>query len=231
MMMEIQHKNIVKYLTSFSDDSTNTVCIIMEYCGNLNLRDIFQRKEFLKSLTNEKNVCLMIRILASALHYIHQQGIIHRDIKPANILCDIDDQRDKFDLKLVDFGLAKVMENKTKSGRLYAKTFCGTPIYMSPEVLKNQRYGSPTDIWSFGAVISFICNEGKDLVNQETDVISWDGGIVVDRKRYSIYLQKIVGDMLNPDEDMRPNAEQILRNTKNLIDILVDAQSKARAKP
>ena len=69
----IQHKNIVKYLTSFSDDSTNTVCIIMEYCGNFNLKDIFQRKMFLKSLTNEKNVCLMIRILASALHYIHQQ--------------------------------------------------------------------------------------------------------------------------------------------------------------
>ena len=72
MMMKIQHKNIVKYLTSFSDDSTNTVCIIMEYCGNLNLRDIFQRKEFLKSLTNEKNVCLLIRNLASALHF-HQQ--------------------------------------------------------------------------------------------------------------------------------------------------------------
>ena len=102
---------------------------------------------------------------------------------------------------------------------------------MSPEVLNNQRYGSPTDIWSFGAVISFICNEGKDLFAQETDVISWDGGIVVDRKRYSIYLQKIVGDMLKPDEDMRPNAEQILKNTKNLIDILADAQSKARAKP
>ena len=97
MMMEIQHKNIVKYLTSFSDDSTNTVCIIMEYCGKFNLKDIFQRKKFLdlKSFTNEKNVCLMIRILASALHYIHQQGIIHRDIKPANILCDIDDQRYK----------------------------------------------------------------------------------------------------------------------------------------
>ena len=71
----------------------------------------------------------------------------------------------------------------------------------------------------------------RNNCTQETDVISWDGGIVVDRKRYSIYLQKIVGDMLNPDEDMRPNAEQILRNTKNLIDILTDAQSKARAKP
>ena len=97
---------------------------------------------------------------------------------------------------------------------------------MSPEVLNNQRYGSPTDIWSFGAVISFICNEGKDLFAQETFVISWDGGIVVDRKRYSIYLQKIVGDMLKPDEDMRPNAEQILRNTTNLIDILADARAK-----
>ena len=77
MMMEIQHKNIAKYLTSFSDNSTNTVSIIMEleYCGNFNLKDIFQSQSqmFLKSLTNEKNVCLMIRILASALHYIHQQ--------------------------------------------------------------------------------------------------------------------------------------------------------------
>jgi len=67
-------------------------------------------------------------------------GIIHRDLKPANILV----HQDTF--KLCDFGFAKFFG---ESARM-ARTCVGTPIYMSPQVLKQKHYTSKTDIWSLG---------------------------------------------------------------------------------
>ena len=232
ILIKLQHKNIVKYLTSYTDDSTNDLCIIMEYCGNANLEDFIKRKLKLISESTEKFACIAIKLLASALDYIHEQGIIHRDIKPANILCDLDKQTGKVDFKLADFGLAKVME-KSKSGRRYAESYCGTEIYMSPEVLKGQMYGTPTDIWSLGAVIYFICNGGKDLFANEKDVMKWRGGVgksILEEKMYSIYLQKIVTDMLSPEEDIRPTANQLWQKSKNLLDILMDSQPKPKSR-
>ena len=215
ILMKLQHKNIVKYFNAFMDDSTNDLFIIMEYCDR-NLEDGIKEMGI---NTDERNVGMTICQLASALSHVHQKGIIHRDIKPANILCK-NTEKDTIILKLADFGLAKVM-NKTPSGRNYAGTYCGTPIYMSPEVLKEKRYGTPTDIWSFGAVISFVCNGGKDLFTNEKDVLKWRGGkSTLDEKEYSIYLQKIVTNMLSPEEDSRLKAYEIWKKTTNLIDVL-----------
>ena len=50
------------------------------------------------------------------------------------------------------------MKNRTHLGQQYARTQIGTPIYMSPEALKGERYGTPTDIWLLGATISNPCN-------------------------------------------------------------------------
>ena len=69
-------------------------------------------------------------------------GIIHRDLKPANILVD----KDTF--KICDFGFAKLFND---GGRM-ARTFVGTPIYMSPQVLNQKQYTSKTDVWSLGVM-------------------------------------------------------------------------------
>ena len=69
-------------------------------------------------------------------------GIIHRDLKPANVLVD----KDTF--KICDFGFAKFFN---EAGKM-AKTFVGTPIYMSPQVLCQKPYTTKTDIWSLGVM-------------------------------------------------------------------------------
>ena len=81
--------------------------------------------------------------ITSALGYLHGLNIIYRDLKPENILLDA-----KGNIVLTDFGLCK--EN-LKFGDT-TTTFCGTPEYLAPEVLRKQDYGRSVDWWCLGVV-------------------------------------------------------------------------------
>ncbi len=88
----------------------------------------------------------------------------------------------------------------------------GTPIYMAPEVLTEfQSYSFPADIWSFGALISYMCN-GEHLFMSEDDVFDWGIQNPVPR-HYSAKLRGLVTRMLHPNRKQRPNAEYILNET------------------
>lgn len=82
--------------------------------------------------------------ITSAIGYLHEIKIIYRDLKPENILLDKDGH-----IKLTDFGLCKegVAQGDTTS------TFCGTPEYLAPEVLKKQEYSNSVDWWCVGVVL------------------------------------------------------------------------------
>ncbi|XP_054721932.1 LOW QUALITY PROTEIN: serine/threonine-protein kinase Sgk2-like [Uloborus diversus] len=82
--------------------------------------------------------------ITSALGYLHSEGIIYRDLKPENILLDY-----KGHVVLTDFGLSKegLAEKDTTT------TFCGTPEYLAPEVLRKQAYDKSVDWWCLGAVL------------------------------------------------------------------------------
>lgn len=70
-----------------------------------------------------------------AFKSLHNAGVIYRDLKPENILLDVDGH-----IKVTDFGLSKVTELDKKT-----YTFCGTPEYLAPEILKNQGYTRSVD--------------------------------------------------------------------------------------
>ncbi|RKP27352.1 serine/threonine-protein kinase Sgk2, partial [Syncephalis pseudoplumigaleata] len=80
--------------------------------------------------------------ILSALEYLHELGFVYRDLKPENLLLDSEGH-----IRLVDFGLAK------NTGEGKTSTFCGTPEYLAPEVLRRQRYGKEVDWYCFGSVI------------------------------------------------------------------------------
>ena len=90
----------------------------------------------------------MIEQLLDALDYLHDMDIVHRDLKPENLL--FKDPSHDADLMVTDFGLAKAVEADH-----FLSTTCGSPHYVSPEVLKNTGHGKPVDMWAVG-VITYV---------------------------------------------------------------------------
>ncbi|PVV05007.1 hypothetical protein BB560_000473 [Smittium megazygosporum] len=96
--------------------------------------------------------------IASAIKYLHGNNVTHRDIKLENILISLDDNNKICDIKLADFGLARMVGDNEMM-----KTMCGTPSYLAPEVFCNPRealYTKSVDVWSLGVVL-YAMNTGE----------------------------------------------------------------------
>lgn len=83
-----------------------------------------------------------------ALKYMKDEKIIHRDIKPKNILIH------KGNIKISDFGVAKIINEHNFDKETV--TFSGTVQFMSPQILRQDKYTFQTDIWSLGITIYFM---------------------------------------------------------------------------
>lgn len=115
------------------------VYFVMEYVSGGDLMLHIQRKQF--SLRQAKYYAAEVLL---ALEYFHANGIIYRDLKLDNILLTLDGH-----VKVADYGLCKedMWHGSTTS------TFCGTPEFMAPEILLEQRYGRAVDWWAFGVLM------------------------------------------------------------------------------
>lgn len=115
------------------------VYFVMEYVSGGDLMLHIQREQF----TPRRAKFYAAEVLL-ALEYFHKQGIIYRDLKLDNILLTLDGH-----VKVADYGLCKedMWFGNTTS------TFCGTPEFMAPEILLEQRYGRAVDWWAFGILI------------------------------------------------------------------------------
>eukprot|EP00455_Lapot_gusevi_P001367 TRINITY_DN10560_c2_g2_i6.p1 TRINITY_DN10560_c2_g2~~TRINITY_DN10560_c2_g2_i6.p1 ORF type:complete len:182 (+),score=22.87 TRINITY_DN10560_c2_g2_i6:115-660(+) len=99
--------------------------------------------------------------MLDALTYMHSKSIIHRDLKPENVLLQ---SKSEDVIKLSDFGLSRTLGS---SGR--AKTLCGTPQYLAPEVTHSPSgYTKQCDMWSLG-VILYILLSGSPPFDEDSD--------------------------------------------------------------
>ena len=95
-----------------------------------------------KSRLEEEEIQPIAKGLCDGLKYIHNMGFIHRDIKPDNIVLQFGVP------KICDFGWAN------DCGELdLCKSYCGTPLYLSPEMIRKQYYGRSVDVWAVGLVV------------------------------------------------------------------------------
>ncbi len=104
--------------------------------------ELFQHLRTAKFFKEDK-VRFYAASIGLALDYLHNKGIIYRDIKPENILIGEDGY-----LKLIDFGMAKIVKDNEK-----ATSFCGTPEYLAPEIITGEGHNRSADWWSFGILI------------------------------------------------------------------------------
>lgn len=114
--------------------------MVMECCDGGELFDELERRQCFP----EEEAVELVRQTLSALDYLNSHDIVHRDLKLDNILFADADRRS---IKLSDFGFAVVRSNNE-----LLKACCGTPGYVSPEVLLKKGYTDKCDMWSLGVV-------------------------------------------------------------------------------
>lgn len=90
----------------------------------------------------------IVRQIAEALSAAHAAGVVHRDIKPANVMV-----RDDGHVKVLDFGLARLVRGMNEGGETGSGVLVGTPRYMSPEQVRGEAAGPPSDVFSLGIVL------------------------------------------------------------------------------
>ena len=118
----------------------------------------------------------MARQIASALDAAHQRGILHRDLKPANIILSDGSGSKEPTAKLLDFGIAKLMDAPDGEGddatRTVAGAVVGTAAYMSPEQAEGKPLDARSDIFSFGAVLYELLSGRRAFAGDSTAQVS-----------------------------------------------------------
>ena len=144
LLRATDHPNIIKLYETFEDKQY--IYLIMEECNGGELFERLALNAKNHKLYTEKDAAKLMKQILEAVNYLHHHGICHRDLKPENIL--ISSMGDNFQLKLIDFGLSKVL--KTLNGLMKDKV--GTVYYMAPEVLQG-KYNIKCDVWSCGVIL------------------------------------------------------------------------------
>ncbi len=142
----LSHPNIVTVFELAEDEAVTY--IVMEFVPGRSLRDLMSDST---PMPLDRKLSL-IRQMAEALDFAHENGIIHRDVKPANILVT-----DAGVAKIADFGVAKIVSQQTMSATGAA---VGTPSYMSPEQILAKGVDGRSDQFSL-AVIAYELLTGK----------------------------------------------------------------------
>lgn len=139
ILKSLHHENIVSFVKFFEDK--HFFYAVLEKCdGGELFHQIVSRRQF-----TEEDASALCRQMASALAYLHGQGVVHRDVKAENFL--FKSKGADSIIKLIDFGM---------SARLpecgYLTDLCGSPHYISPELI-SKRYNQGADMWAFGVMI------------------------------------------------------------------------------
>jgi serine/threonine-protein kinase len=144
----LNHPNIVT-VSACGQTLDGRMYMIMEYVSGPSLAEVLAALR--PGLVPVPRAVRLLRQLAGALAEAHDAGILHRDVKPDNLVLtgspDVDEQ-----LKILDFGLAKLMLDVDLAALTRKGEVFGTPWYMAPEQAMGESVDSRTDIYAFGAV-------------------------------------------------------------------------------
>ena len=141
------------------------------------------------------------------MRHMHSQGVIFRDLKPENLLID-----KKGHIRLADFGLAKQNEQGMGKKDFKAQSFCGSPAYLPPEMLKKQGVSKSGDVYQIGVVLYEMLVGIPPFYNDNMKILyeNIEKGKLKLPKYLSNEAKNCLKRMLNKDPKKRPNLDQLL---------------------
>ena len=210
IVKRLNHKNIVQFIEHFYDLNKKTFYVVMEFCINGDLSDAIKTKRDAGRTFPVNLVKKWYTELIQAVQYLHKiMKIWHRDLKPSNIFLNGENS-----LKLGDFGVSKVLEYSSE----LASTYCGTRLYMAPEVLtRGGQYNSRADMFSIGVILYEVITlrrpfpTEKHLWNYCNDNGDYEDINPIDHPdfaRHAPYLLDLVPRLLSKNPSGRPKAEK-----------------------
>jgi serine/threonine protein kinase len=202
-----KHPNIIKLYDVFENEKF--IYIIMEYCAGGDLFSYIEKRGF---KLKEERAAEIIHKLCTTVYFLHQYGIVHRDLKPENIL--MTDDTDSADIRLVDFGLGKIIG----PGETCTEPF-GTFSYVAPEVLQEKPYNFKVDLFAIG-IITYLLVAGFLPFDHETSEKEIARQTVYEPtpfpssiwKNISIEAKMFVDNLLDKDPEKRMNIQEVLQH-------------------
>ena len=203
LLSSIKSNYVVKYFDSFIDN--HNLNILMEYCDGGDLYQYLEKNKKKKIKLKEKTIWQIFIQMLIGLNSIHKKKILHRDIKSQNIFLT-----KNLDIKIGDLGVSKKLIQTN-----FAKTFIGTPYYLSPEICMEKPYNDKSDVWAIGCILYELCtfnypfnakSQGAlllKILNSQPEKI--------DNNYYSKDLQNMINLLLNKNYELRPSCRDILK--------------------
>lgn len=158
LLIQLQHPQLPRIVDFHFDNESGFIYLIMDYVEGLTLSEWFSHRE--KRVSSQQAVHFAIQ-LCDILHYLHQQSpaIVHRDLKPANLIVGSEEK-----LWLVDFGIARSYKQGQQSDTIQL----GTMGFAAPEQFLGVQSDCRSDLYSLGAMMYYLLNEGRHYGPTET---------------------------------------------------------------
>ena len=206
ILKKLDHPKILKVVDFYS--TLKKYYIITEYCPEGELfNEIIKVGKF-----DEGQAAFIINQILKAVLYCHKMNIIHRDIKPENIMITSREKNGCLQVKLIDFGTAKIFEKGHQENK-----YVGSSYYMAPEIIK-RKYDEKCDLWSIG-VILYILLTGRPPFdgNDDEEILENVKKGVYDKWSYPFPLlssqaKDLIVKLLQYDPKKRLSAEQALEH-------------------
>ncbi|WVN84935.1 uncharacterized protein L203_100072 [Cryptococcus depauperatus CBS 7841] len=229
ILESLKHRNIVQLIQKIKDTKNEKIYIVMEYCTSGDLGSLIRRGQRNGQNIPEDRIWNIFLQIVLALHHCHwpterqtritnggkqstplqtdgssaRYQVLHRDLKPENVFLS-----DEF-VKLGDFGLSKDMGTAS-----FTSTYVGTPLYMPPEILAENRYDTKSDIWSLGCLVYEMCSLHSPFSAAQTqpELITMvkSGKIPPLPAQYSAALKTVIKAMLTLNPIKRPSTKDLL---------------------
>ena len=149
---KVDHQGVVRVLDDDVDDSDGAAFLVMDLIDGVTLAD-----RAMERLLDDGEVLDVAAQVLSVLASAHDKGIVHRDLKPDNLLVDRDGK-----VHVLDFGIARMLDDAGWSSATKTGTAFGTPGFMAPEQAmgKTQLVSAQTDLYALGATLfALVCGD------------------------------------------------------------------------